>query len=571
MRGEVSDDYAQYLEYCVTHGIDEKLRLTPEQWDVDYDHDMDVDETLKLLQNGFIPKVIAGKAAQMGVDWATERIKAKALREGINPELAVDSINGMFRTASKLAGDTFRPIKAEKGSSPNAPNNGGGNSNSGGKSGNNSNLNTLPNHNPTPTKIILSTPVSANCYPDYYMDSTSFDQSDLQISGASLSVLGMADQVSSFFSNVLMTEFLVTVQQNVRFRIDLSVLGDPIVMIAYLENLIKALNHVYFSTSLMQYTASGGRNKGMLELRNAMSATDIEKLYELIRVLDTLPIPPRLNEMVWYLNQNYKSSELAGSSLLKMIPFSFGATSAAEFPSETLMVQSSFNIQSIITELTNTTNRKVASILGTAAPNWAKINVMGPSPSVDYSPNFLTIWANLPLTSNGHNRPTVTDRDQTINYKSYADPIDGFAYSLVHIEMNNVVYPGLLARVDSFVGNTISCNRFSYLSDQGSVFDPVWTGQSLSLMRGESYAILGLGSSIATHPFGSQNLNGVSINTVLTSAVQSIEWLFGVDTISAADSYNNKGRSSSNDGGAKKKRGRGKRIPNSTDIIDNTL
>lgn len=561
-----SGDYAQYLANAEANGIDPNSLLS----EADFNAIQNITvtngeaEQIAISIEKSLPELSVGSRLTESV------IKSVglALKTGNIPGDARRNVERILLSAAAARGEQFVKGVADKiGNIGSSSIPGSGSSDGmGGSSyastngaGGNVNFNFgMINLNPVPLKFNLTTPIVPSCYPDYFLDSNGITESNLHITGGGLTWNNLSEaRLSSFIDTVLCNELRVKLQQENSFRIVTSDLTSA-KLLAYLKNITECLNVVYSLTSIFEYCRPENKhtNKGMYDLRASFDPYDIELLYELIRQISTYPIPPRLNEMCWFLNQNYKMSENPGSSLMKFLPFGFAKSRTSKIDLST--VTYTVGIRSLITNLNDNENRRIASTLASAAPNWLNVDIMAPSPTVLYSPNFNTIWANAPGTLSDQRTLTAGSAYADVDYCTYAGRLDGAAYALTSIydTVSSSYAPTMFMPIESIVtvGTTeINSNRWTYNGTDSSL-NLTGSNASLANARGEVSTFDSSQSQFeSSTPFGTERRRGVNISTVSQSAIQFAEWLFSIDTISGNNS---------------KSRTRGKRMRNSTDIVN---
>jgi hypothetical protein len=552
-----SFDYAQYLKFAELQGIDPKDRLTEDEF---YSPEVTSEKEGgdSIIEKAFLPKQPNPAQFFAAADFLNDLANTPAGKRVIGN--AKTRMNARFAKMNSKWGTAFNVGDSTMPGTGSSQGMGGSSYSGSGSGGARFNFGMAP-MNPVPMKINLTTPITPNCFPDYFLDSDSHSNSELHITCATLTWDNMDAKMQRFYNNVLMNDLTVKLQQSNDFRVNLADLSNANYQ-EYLESLTQALLACYSITSIFEYCQPQHKHKNlaMFRLRDSFSAESVELLYELIRMLATYPIPPRLNELCWYLGQNYKSSENPGSAMIKILPFSLGQTANSGFSPTELVADVVAHLDTVITRLSNAQNRRVAATLGTASPDWEKsVDVMAPAPEVAYSPNFNTIWSNAPFINGSHYAPHVTNVDTPIFYYTHAGRLDGAAYALTAIRntTTNQWEPSLFQPEASIFNNNNLTNRFAYESTTDK-FDVLFVNNSLPIQRGESHVALSYNiPSIQVMPFGAERRDGVTVNTVRDSAIQLMEWLFSVDTIK------------DNTKAAKKeKRGRNRgRMMNSTDIV----
>nr|APG78189.1 hypothetical protein [Beihai picobirna-like virus 12] len=557
-----SFDYAQYLEFAELQNIDPKDRLTEDEFNSP-DVTTEKEGGDSVVLRAIVPPNPTPNAVNSAIDLLGKLASTEAGKRIIGS--AKSRLSARINAEASKFGQAFNVGESTMPGTGSSSGMGGSSYGSGGAARFNFGMVSM---NPVPIKFNLTTPIVPNCYPDYFLDSDSHYNSDCHITGARLTWENMDSKMDSFFSNVLVNELVVKLQQNNKFRINLADMDSANIK-EYLESLTVALNCIYCATSIFQYCQPENkhRNLAMFKLRDAFSSDAVERVYEMIRIVATYPIPPRLNEMLWFLNQNYKASENPGSTLLKFIPFSLGLTPNPGFFPASMVDHFNGVMVSTMARLTADANRRVAATLGSAAPSWVNNDVLAPSPEVMFSPNFNTIWANSPFINGGNYSPHVSGPSIGIMYASHAGRLDGAAYGLTAIRntTSNVWEPSMFLPESSTFSTTNVSNRFAY-EQSTNRFDNMFINNALPFQRGECHVSLSYNiPSIPVMPFGAELREGVNIYSVRDTSIQLMEWLFGIDTIKGTT--NNSGSSNTSVSQRSSNPKRGRRMKNSTDIV----
>lgn len=369
---------------------------------------------------------------------------------------------------------------------------------------------------------------------------------------------------TNYFSRVLVPVLQQKAQSTVNFKIDLNYLNTT-KLTKYFNDVMYALNVVYFNTSLISFASiPNNRDIGMLALRDMISADDIDYLQQLKQLLGSIPIPPNLNTLIFFLNQNFRDSE-TGDGLFKLMPMSFNDTN------DTAGVVSGFNgtnSSAIITAITNlnaSDNREIASILLRIAPNWMMPTIYDPSVSTVYSKLALTVFSNsVHKYYNGttpYAGPLALTSDAPLQYLSFDPDIDGAALALSTYYVGSTVAtatitPSLMYIVSSRMlvsGSAFYTNRFSYvLRTSDNTF--VWRESNRSIEaafgrqeRSRAY----LGTEYYAKLPGTIRYNGLTPDILNESVKDMLSWILSFDTIKSqktgGKSWSGKGKAKDKD------------------------
>lgn len=396
------------------------------------------------------------------------------------------------------------------------------------------------NLNAKPIEVSLNTGIVPNTYGAYFMDAD-ITHAPLHISSLriSLNTLTPSSSLTNFYNVVLTFLIQTQAQGSVSFNINADTNLSTTNITNYLDALMNALQTYYFYTSVLTYSSNPhNHNSGMLALRAMLSVDDLDQLYQLKRILEGLPLPPNMNNLLFYLMQTYKESSLPGAALLKILPISFNTTVDVNNRFDSLATG---QVRAVLNNLVSNQSRLTGSILARVCPGWIATELLAPSEVPLHDLQFLTIWANLPgfnTTSGGiiARSPFAPSYDTSVVYNSFADTLDGAVFGLftIYDTANAVWAPSLVDIVNlrSGYSSTRGTNRISYCIGPDGItrgFYPIVTNPDLAHSRSETYVTL-TGVS-GYQKFGSQAALNVNMNSVKETALVLLEWMLSIDTI----------------------------------------
>lgn len=349
---------------------------------------------------------------------------------------------------------------------------------------------------------------------------------------------------TQYFDRVLVPVLQQKAQASVNFRIDLSILTTAKVT-KYLNDVTNALNIVYFNTSLLSYASiPNNRDVGLLALRSMITADDIDFIQQLQQHLGSIPIPPNLNTTAFFLNQNFRDSEV-GDGIFKLMPISFNDTSNTSGVVTGFNGTNSSALTACLTALKAPDNREIASVLLRIAPSWMRPVVYDPPATTVYSKLAMTIFANsVHKYYNGSDQyagPLVNTEDDPLLFLSFDPEIDGVAMALCnHLIGTNlatsIVQPSLGMPVSTRMtvsGLAYYSNRFSYVL-RSSDSAMVWRESNRSIEaafgrqeRSRAY----LGTEYYAKLPGSLRYNGLTSSILNESVKDMLSWILSMDTI----------------------------------------
>lgn len=532
--------YSQYLEYATKAKIEPSRILTYDEFIGNLPDDEISREKIRLGFN--IPVIGRGQSIAQQVVNA-----ANLIDQTVNTAETVMSATELARAALKRGIDR---VSSSDGSPPSAgqgdkfmdvqpP----GNSSDGGwDSGDHFDVQRL-NLNARPIEVSLNTGIIPNTYGQHYLDADK-NHSPFHMTGFRLAMPTVtSDRFYTFFDNVLSLAYQTISQAAVAFNISAYQNLSTNRLYEYLNSLMYALQVYYFYASILTYSSNPqNRNQGMLNLRKAMTADDLDDLYQLKRMLEGIPIPPNLNNLVFYLMQTYQESSLPGSAIIKFQPFPF-----TDAPSYIFSQLQTGQVTAAISLLTTSTFRLTESLIARVCKEWLLGTLLAPSDVPLHDSEFTTIWANAPCVYIGDpnnpnpRTPFIATENDTIIYNAFSNDMDGAVYGLTTLwnTSTNGYLPGLVdpyVASSKYVANAITqyTNRVSYYTDRTtgiSGFYPVGLVQPYQVFsRCETYKILNSVLDAYQFAFSEAALN-VSVASVRQTAYKLLEWLLSLDTI----------------------------------------
>lgn len=345
---------------------------------------------------------------------------------------------------------------------------------------------------------------------------------------------GSNQRAKQFFDNVLVSVLRNKLQTAVSFNIDANgTLFTASNIRTYFNNILDALNYYNFVYSVIAYCDQhDARNDGMRWLRSQLKADDINNAINLKTLLAGLPIPPNMVELSMYLHQTFVGSELPGSSIIKVCPFSLNTDGTMNFTA----------MATALNNLNSDNTRAIANVLAKAVPSWiiGIDNFLSPSEEPIYCDNFKTIFSNIPLQiysgSTLYRQPVVSSQSEEVKYVSWTNNLDGVAYSLFSIydttSGNNEWSPSLFQPIAYVKSDGTYTNRISWYNVGGIWFD-AYDGVSMAIQRNETYGAnkYVTGITWVNTPLGSQRCESVSINSITESCYNALTWLLSMDSI----------------------------------------
>jgi len=492
------------------------------------------------VTGGFSPGM--GNAGKRIADIASKAIKSEMVQKvasdvlvdasaraiGMSPNTAravVDGVVGAMVNATQAGGDNFIRV--------------GSNSSDGkgkGFDGGSGRAGSL-DYNPNPIEVRLDTGIQVNAYTDYYYDYNS-NFSPMYMVGGQIQIPTSSQDLANFFNDVVSFQFTNALQRAVSFSIDTSLVSGA-TLVQAMNYLLNALQIYLFFDSVISYTSSPlNRNQAMLDIRNNLSAGDINALNNLRWILAGTPIPPNMKSICYYLTQTYKISSLAGSPIIKICPAALDdETGQGNFFPDGGQIQDAIN--------NLYTCRSTFSLIGRACPSWFNGYLPSSNAYALHDPNFNTIFFNTPsqyTNVNGVQLNIPSTVDGALVYGTYTTELDGGAFALTSIwdNVNGFWLPSLWSPLPSATSTppTTISNRWVYYNSslilgQGNFVD-IYSFPA-SVFRSPQFSYFIYGTDATTYdsyiPFGSESLEGVTPDAVFQTSLKLTEWMMSLDSI----------------------------------------
>jgi hypothetical protein len=395
--------------------------------------------------------------------------------------------------------------------------------------------------NAKPLSISISTPITERTALEDLADGRP-DEPTLHVSACKL--FFQKDSTDNVlykrFEEVIATDFQNLASRAVNFNIDAVTVFSAIRLTGYWNRVCTALQVYYFYTSIIAYEDNIPHNKntGMKWFRDSMTSEEFNLLDNLERVIRSLPIPPRINQVSFFLMQNFKVRDTAFSPICKFMPFGFDPSTGfpTQYGNNGLILQSA--IDGLLAD------RELTTKMATFCSSWIDIALFAPSPEPVINDTLSNIWINAPRTTNyGMDQtfamPLVTSDDQNIKYSSCTDTPDALAVALQTVYQSsgpNGYLPNMFTPIASSVSNGISESNFSFVNGEWVVPVQDWSNAAFDAAkqsRGQSNCVVKTNSfAISTQLVpGCNTVQYVNLNTIRYSAKQLVEWLTNLEEL----------------------------------------
>lgn len=428
-----------------------------------------------------------------------------------------------------------------------------------------------------PLTTVINTPITKRTLSED-LSQTKLGEPNMFVVGSrfALQVSESDDVIYKWFDEVIAPDFQNLASLSVNYGINAEVVFSTNNLIDYINTIAYALQVYYTYASFIAYEGNIPHNKnaGMRWFRNRITQTNMSELEALSRTLRCLPIPPRLNDVCFFLSQPFKNSDCAFASICKFMPFGFDSVSTAHpvnfgtYDSSTSIIQNC--VDNLNTPALNTLSTKLANIV----PDWLDMTMYAPGPLPVYNVTLCDIWANAASFQQDWSGNTIKfnqqfpcwpggtgDENTNYWYVSKSDSPDSIAIALGSVFKKGLVSelpstaidtgyrdlrPGLLGPEVSYYdvnGSRFrSSNVWTYIKNYDE--DPAqWTPMNRAVHYeyciatdiGRSFFSSNTMESemqfVVARPAGFDSISYYSLATIRWSAKQLVEWIMDLETM----------------------------------------
>lgn len=379
---------------------------------------------------------------------------------------------------------------------------------------------------PNPKPVRMNSGIAPNAYANDFMIPRLNQCSPMHVTALSLQIPTVSTSVQNiYFKSTVAFDIQTRAQANVNFSLDIiSILTQDNILTAF-NAAISALQVYYYYTSILSYESNTkNKNSAMINLRNGITSQMLSDLVQLGRRLEDTPIPPRVVEWVRYMNMNFLSGDSQGAPLLKI---GFDSTCFDTFPSPSFAA-------SALANLVSGNNTNVFTLIRRAIPQW-RVGTLYDVPTVPvYDKNFLTIFANAPAKwydgaayrYNNNVASTIT----AAGYNSYSNKLDGAAYAMSSFYITQPNYePGFV--IPNATTTTQSRRSFYTDGTTSAWYNSIGTPFLVQSRQETATVNLVADAILFPHLFGTERVNGVTINSLNQTGQNFQDFLFSVNSI----------------------------------------
>lgn len=279
--------------------------------------------------------------------------------------------------------------------------------------------------------------------------------------------------IENYLNNILIPDLQTRANVNVNFNVNAEQVFTPVKVTSYMSQVMVAMQTYYSLANVIAYCANTtNNNRGMYELRNMISAEDIQTLQLLGERLNNIPIPPRLRELAFWLSGIYKSQSNCPNSPVCMItPLTFENNNLYPWDNNGngYYVSIKSSIQFLINALnpdatvTGSWDGRFLNMLAKVCPGWLGAEMGSASGIPLHDPHWMDVWSNSPSSvvaadSLGTQRAVpqlanAADRGEEIRYVTHCTEISGVNQALFSTHLGSNNWSGLLMPAESTVPN----------------------------------------------------------------------------------------------------------------------
>lgn len=303
----------------------------------------------------------------------------------------------------------------------------------------------------------------------------------------------------------------------------------------------------YFWRSVIQFTDDPrNKNAGMDALRDQLTPTDYNNLFNLRREMMQSAIPPFVHEFCFYMMGTYRQNHLPNSPIMKIMPFSFARTSNPYFNGSVALTAGLSPVDIARGHLSQL--KEFNNVLSRAIGDWGGIEPFEytSSPRVDF--NYTTFWTNANYVSTNTGGeiifPRIADAETELVYNIHTDAPDGWTSAMVSpFNLSDNTYGvGLfhnwsLSTDGTTVENTISIYNNAdktacvmYNAESTAGFYPVESANTYQTLSGNTFTTIYSGGTWHKfQKFGTERVILTSVNALRQANFQFLELLYTQD------------------------------------------
>jgi hypothetical protein len=316
----------------------------------------------------------------------------------------------------------------------------------------------------------------------------------------------------------------------------------------YINRCLYVCSVYYFWRSVITFTDDPrNRNAGMDALRDQLSPSDYNNLFNLRREMMQSSIPPFIHEFVFYMMGNYRQSHLPTSPIMKIMPFGFASTSNTYFNGQVALDGNGLSPVDIarghLSQLKSFNN-----VLSKAIGKWGGIEPFEYMSSPRVDADYTTFWVNGSYTATNSIGsllyPRIDDDTEEVVYNIHTDAPDGWvsAMSAPYITNTDSFGVGLFKpweldsagtavdNINCTYSTTKSTTCLMYRAENTAGFYPVEAAHNYQELSGNTYnTVATSGTYHKFQRFGTERVILTPINALRQANFQFLELLYTSD------------------------------------------
>lgn len=354
-------------------------------------------------------------------------------------------------------------------------------------------------------------------------------------------------QLWDFIKGPVTMEWNTAIAKRVKWTGRVVTLMTELNITDYINRCLYVCCVYYFWRSVIAFTDDPrNKNAGMDALRDRLTPTDYNNLFNLRREMMQSAIPPFIHEFCFYMMGTYRQNHLPTSPIMKIMPFTFARTSEAFFSGEIGLVVGQSPVDIARQHLNQL--REFNNVLSRAIGDWGGIEPFEYTASPDVDFDYTTFWTNANyICTNATGEisfPRVTDLNSELVYNIHTDAPDGWVSSMVsplvlsdNSQGVGLFHPWVLDTAGTAISNAIGIYNNTqkttcvmYNAELAAGFYPVEAGQTFQALSGNTFSTVATSSVFHKfQKFGTERVILTSINALRQANFQFLELLFTQD------------------------------------------
>jgi len=381
-----------------------------------------------------------------------------------------------------------------------------------------------------PIEVQIDTGLNPNGYNSMYRDVVGSQYSPLHLTCAEIVFPSSQtnQNIYKYFDNIVTPTLSTAIQANVSFSVNSSLMTTSSFM-NYFQTIADSYATFLFYDSVLTFTSDPfNKNSGMEYLRSKITADNIQSLNDLRHLLGGIPIPPNLKKLIYWFNQSYNYSSIAGSSIIKFCPNTIVNSGSLYYPNNGAIANAVTNIKTVAS---------MANLLATAFPDWVKGDVPSSNMKALHDPNFTSLWANMSISAQYTGGTGTVQSPTTGNvcpFGSFTPNLDGAVTALIpfYDNTNTAWSPNLVNASSSPYSDGSRSNQWSYayVTGVGNTLIPSHVQSGLNTQAGRTFTLNGQVIT-GSPPPGTEYIFGVDNNSTSQTSYSILDWCMSLGSV----------------------------------------